>query len=314
VRFIDAERVHSACAYPALVEALERLHREETEALDDLLIGQPAESGAEDNLLLRAAWQRGRAIGVKLATVFPDNPARDAALPAVQALYVLFDGRDGRPLAAIEGTSLTYRKTAADSALGSRYLSRPESATLLMVGAGALAPHLVRAHRAVRPGLGRARIWNRTGERARALAATLASEGIEAEVSDDLEQAVRSADIICCATMSKTPLVRGEWLRPGTHLDLVGAFKPDMREADDEAVRRACVFADCRATTVERTGEIAIPIARGVIGADEVLADLYDLARGRHPGRLSGEEITLYKNGGGGHLDLMTARFVAGET
>lgn len=310
MQLIDAEQVHTLADFPSLIEALNRAHGEDTEAMEDLMLTQTAASGENNHLLIRAAWQHGRSVGIKLVTVFPDNPNRSSEIPAVQAVVVLFDGTDGTPGAVIDGTALTYRKTAADSALGSRYLCGSEPKSMLMVGAGGLARYLVEAHLAVRPSISSIKIWNRTEHRAIALAKTLVDNGLKATVVDELEAAARSSDLICCATSSAQPLIRGEWLQPGTHLDLVGAYTPAFREADDEVFRRASIFVDARATTIDVLGELMIPIANGVIAESDVRADLYDLARGRHAGRQHPDEITVYKNGGGGHLDLMTARFL----
>lgn len=311
MRMIDAESITRLLDYPALVAWLEEAHRDEIDAMDDLLLSQSPPAGPTNHFLLRAAWQDRLGVGAKLVTVFPDNPRR--GVPSVQGVYLLFDPADGHPLACLDGTELTYWKTAADSALGARFLAPPEPSVLLMVGAGAMAPHLIRAHRAVRPSIALVRIWNRTPERAAQLAARLRAEGIPAVTVADLAGAVKEADIVCCATMATAPLIRGEWLRPGTHLDLVGAYTPAMREADDEAVRRARIFVDSRLTAVHAIGELGMPLRAGVIAESAVLADLFDLCRGRHPGRRSGEEITLFKNGGGGHLDLMTAAFILGR-
>ena len=177
-----------------------------------------------------------------------------------------------------------------------------------MVGAGGLAPQLVRAHLAARPSINSVRIWNRSADRRDALVQVLADE-IDTAPVDDLAQAVAAADIVSCATMTTLPLIHGAWLQPGTHLDLVGAFTPDMREADDEAIRRARIFVDSRQTTVGEIGELMIPIAHGVITENDVLADHYQLCHGT-AGRTASDQITLFKNGGGGHLDLMTARHV----
>lgn len=310
MRFIDAEQVHALADFPALIEALDRLHGEDTEAMEDLILTQTVDSGVDNHLMIRAAWQHGRSVGIKLVTVFPDNPNRSAQLPAVQAVVVLFDGSDGKPGAVIDGTALTYRKTAADSALGSRYLCGPGPERMLMVGAGGLSRYLIEAHLAVRPSIKSIKIWNRTKHRAIALAEALVGNGLNATVVDELEVAGGSADLICCGTSSPQPLIRGEWLKPGTHLDLVGAYTSAFREADDEVFRRSSIFVDARATTIDVVGELMIPIANGVISEADVLADLYDLARNRHPGRQDVNEITVFKNGGGGHLDLMTARFL----
>lgn len=304
--YIEPERVAELLDFPTLIAGLRELHREDTEALEDLLLEQPAAGGGSDRFFLRAAWQRGRAVGAKVITVFPDNPKRHDK-PSVQAIYLLFDGEDGTPRLAIDGTVLTWRKTAADSALGASFLARENAESLLMVGAGAMAPQLIRAHLSVRPSIRRVTLWNRNTERALELAAQLADDGTQPDVADDLETAVRAADIVCCATMASEPVIRGEWLQAGQHLDLVGAYTPTMREADDEVLRRGELFVDSRKTAGE-TGELMIPTAAGVIGDDAVRADLFQLCRGEHPGRTDEAQITVFKNGGGGHLDLMSAR------
>ncbi len=299
IAILDAADVARLGGYTSLVDALERAHRRPPAEVQRIVYG-PA--GADEKLLALPAWQPGEAIGVKLVTVFPNNPATNGR-PSVQAVVVLFDGIDGSPLALIDGTELTYRKTAADSALGSRLLSRVDSRVLLMVGAGGLAAHLIAAHRAVRPSIERVVVWNRTRSRAEQLVA----DGIADEVTDDLAAAAAEADVICTATMTKEPVIRGAWLRPGAHLDCVGAYLPDHREIDDEVVRRAEIFVDSRLATLTEGGDLVIPIAAGVISESDVRADLYDLCQQRHEGRSSEHAITLFENCGGGHLDLMIA-------
>jgi ornithine cyclodeaminase len=290
-----------AAGFPALVEALRRGHRGPMPEVGRSLL----ERGGASFLVL-PAWLAGAAFGVKMVTVLPGNEARTGN-PSVQAAYQLFDGATGTPSAVIDGTALTYAKTAADSALGASILARDDAAVLMMVGAGALAPHLVAAHRSVRPSLARVLVWNRTGARAEALAGDLREDGIDAQAVPDLEAAVRAADIVCCATASAEPLVRGGWLAPGAHLDLVGGFTPAMRESDDEAIRRATVFVDTRRFTIDHCGDLSQPIAAGVIEPSDIAADLFELCRGDHPGRRTRDEITLFKNAGGGHLDLFVA-------
>ncbi len=309
MRFIDAAQIDALLDYPSLVDAFEAYHREGIEEVDELLLTQRAVSSAANHFFLRAAWAREQALGAKLITVFPDNAARGRGLPSVQAVYVLFDGQNGEPQACIDGTALTYYKTAADSALGARFLARADAQTLLMVGAGAMAPHLIRAHAAVRASVRRVLIWNRTPARAARLVKELRLEGVELEVAPDLQQAINQADIISCATMSPSPLVRGDWLRPGAHLDLVGGFTKDMREADDQAVRRSRVYVDSRETALH-CGDIAAPLASGAIKTEDIRADLFQLCRRERSGRERENEVTFFKNGGGGHLDLMTARFL----
>jgi ornithine cyclodeaminase/alanine dehydrogenase-like protein (mu-crystallin family) len=301
VRVIDREQVDAALTWPALVDALDAGHRLGRGQTHDVLL----EEGG-NILLSRTAWKAGYGIGIKTVTGFFGNPARTPPQPSVQGVFVLFDHDDGRPLAVIDGAAITAWKTAADSALGSRYLSRPDARCLLMVGAGALAKPLIQAHLSVRPRLEKVLVWNRTPSRAQALAVELQADGVAAEVAADLAAAVGAAEIVSAATRTEEPLIQGLWMQPGVHLDLVGAFTASMREADDTALRRGRIFVDARETTIDHIGELKVPIERGVIGKDAVLADLYDLAGG-FAWRRSPDDITIYKNGGGAHLDLMTA-------
>lgn len=304
MRFVDAAQIRSALGFPTLVSALEAAHRRTKIDVQDGYLGSEKE-----RYFVRHAVDRGRFFASKLITSFPANLV-GGSLPAVQAVCVLFDGTNGRPLLVMDGTEITYWRTAADSALGAKLLAPPAPTTMLLVGAGAMAPWLVRAHRAVRPSLRRVLVWNRTTERARALAALLAKEGVDAEATEDLGAATRSADIISTCTRSHAPLVRGADLRPGVHLDLVGGYTRETREADDEAARRALIFVDRRESAFHGVGDILQPIANGAIQEADVLGDLYDLVSGSVPGRRSQSDITFFKNAGGGHLDLMTAEVV----
>ena len=304
MRMINAAEIRRLLTFPLLVEALEAAHRRPRMEAQDTMMGR-------DSALyfVRSAVDAGRFMASKLITSFPDNPAR-GSLPAVQAVVVLFDGNDGRPLCVIDGTELTYWRTAADSALGAKLLSRPDPRTMLVVGAGEMAPRLVAAHRAVRPSIERVLVWNRMAARAEALAASLRGEGVAAEAVSDLDAATREADLISCCTRSRAPLVKGDNLKPGAHLDLVGGYTPDTREADDECARRARVFVDRRDSAFHGVGDILQPIASGAIKESDVRGDLYDLAPGNIAGRASRDDITFFKNAGGGHLDLMTAEVV----
>ncbi len=311
MKSIDAEQVHRICEFSRLIDRLAQLHQQPTDEMRDLLLTQPAAAASPEmnnSFFIRAAWQHDRVMGAKIISIIPANSATN--LPVIQAVYVLLDGQNGLPLAAIDGTVMTYYKTAADSALGARYLARQAVATMLMVGAGAMAPYLIKAHRAVRPSISRILLWNRTTRGAVDLAERLNNGEIEVEAVENLANAVKQADLICCATRTTAPLIKGQWLRAGTHVDLVGAFTPDMREVDDQAIRRSRLFVNSRLTTIGEIGELMIPIKNGVINADDVLADHYDLCQNKHPGRTSDQEITVFKNGGGGHIDLMTARFI----
>ena len=300
IRLVSAGEVHELCAWEGLIEALAQAHRGPKP-----LVGRASLDSADQRYIDMPAWLPGRAMGSKLVTVMPGNPDH-AGLPAVQALYALFDGGTGSPLAVIDGTALTYRKTAGDSALGSRLLSRPDAQVLLMVGAGGLAPYLIAAHLAARPSLQRVLVWNRRMDKAEALARKIAAAGIAASASE-LEPAVREADIVSCATASTTPLVAGRWLKPGAHLDLVGGFTPEMRECDDDCVARARLFVDSRLFAIEQTGDLGDPMRRGIIGQSKVEADLFELCGRNGPIERGRDDITLFKNAGGAHLDLFTA-------
>jgi ornithine cyclodeaminase/alanine dehydrogenase-like protein (mu-crystallin family) len=304
MQFIDGREVHRLCEWQALIEALREAHRQPMPLVDRSELHH-AQDGIRQTYFNLPAWQPGAAMGTKIVTVIPQNPASPAKLPAVQAAYVLCDGKAGSPVAVMDGTALTYRKTAADSALASKLLSRPDAQTLLVVGAGGLAPYLLSAHRAVRPSIAKILVWNRNAGKARALAASSAAEAVS-----DLARAVPEADIITCATASNEPLVRGEWLKPGAHLDLVGSFTPDMRECDDEAVRISRIFVDSRQFAIDQPGDLASPLRRGVISRDAIEADLFDLCRKGLDRPRANNEVTLFKNGGGAHLDLFTALFI----
>lgn len=262
-------------------------------------------------LLLMPAWSDDRAIGVKLVTVMPGNA--DRGLPAVHAQYQLFDRATGVALAVIDGEMLTLRRTAAASALASSYLSRVDSSRLVMVGAGSLAPHVIAAHCAVRP-IRQVMIWNRNADKAEALAARLDLSGCTVEATTDLETAVGAADIVSCATLATAPLIHGAWLRPGTHVDLIGGFRPDMREVDDEAVRRAAVFVDSRTGALAEAGDLTQPIADGVITAEAVRGELAELCSGTVSGRTGDDEITLFKSVGVALEDLAAAWLVYRQT
>jgi ornithine cyclodeaminase len=281
----------------ALADALEAGHRLPVAGIGDTFLYRGA-----DTLLSRSAWIDGMGIAVKSATIFPGNPAR--GIPAVNGGVMLYSDAAGLPEALVDFHLVTRWKTAGDSFLAARHLARPDARAVLIVGAGKVAASMIAAYRALIPGA-RITLWNRTARAAHALAAL--HPGVE--VAEDLAEAVGRAEVIATTTMAAEPLIRGEWLRPGTHLDLIGAYRPDMREVDDEALRRARIFVDSRATTLAHIGELKDPIARGVISQADILADFYDIAAGLFR-RRSADEITIAKNGGGAHLDLMTARFI----
>jgi len=281
----------------ALTDALIEGHRAAPAELRDQLL-----SRGNDRLLSRAAWIDGLGAGVKSVTVYPGNPA--AGRPSVQGAMLVFDDTTGAVEAVIDSPLVTKWKTAGDSLLGARLLARKDARRLLIVGAGVVAQTLIEAYSALIPGL-EVTIWARNPAASRALA----DRNPGTQSATDLETAVRGAEIIATCTMAKEPLINGGWLQPGQHLDLIGAYTPDMREADDTCLNRARLFVDSRATTIGHIGELMIPIAAGVITEADIQGDFYDMVAGR-AGRRSDAEITLFKNGGGAHLDLMTARMM----
>ncbi len=281
----------------ALLTAFDAAHRLSPAELDDTFLYR-----GEDTLLSRAAWIDGMGALVKTATIFPGNPAQ--GLASVNGAAALYSDSDGLLQAMVDFHLLTKWKTAGDSLFAASLLARPESRRITLVGAGTVARSMVDAYRAVFP-QAEFTIWARRVESAEAFARDL--EGVTAEA--DLQRAVAGADIICTATMSREPVVMGEWLQPGQHLDLIGAFRADMREVDDTALQRAALFVDSRKTVLDHIGEMKDPLARGVIAREDIRADFYDIASGRFT-RPAPDAITICKNGGGAHLDLMTARYI----
>lgn len=304
MRFIDAAEIRRLLTFPVLIDAIEAAHRRPRIEVDDTKMGSEKEL-----YFVRNAVDPGRYMASKLITSFPAN-LDGGKLPAVQAVVALFDGRDGSPLALMDGTEITYWRTAADSALGARLLAPPNPETLLVVGAGAMSRWLIRAHRTVRPSLSRILIWNRNGQRAQEVADEMSREGLAIEAVSDLRAATRRADVVTTCTRSHVPLIHGADLKPGAHLDLIGGYTPQTREADDDAVRRCRVFVDRRESAFDGVGDILQPIASGAITEADVLGDLYDLVGGGVPGRRADQEITFFKNAGGGHFDLIAAETI----
>lgn len=298
---IDEPAVDRVMDWAPLVAHLEACHRLPKPNYGDTLV----QLGTKV-MFVRTAGIEGLGFAVKAVTVYPDNPP---PVPSIQGEVLLFDKDQGQLIASINAAAETRWKTAGDSALGSKLLSREDSRHLVLLGAGTMSEPLVRAHVAVRPSINRVTLWNRTAAKAHDVAAKLTDLGRPVSVASNLGTVVPDADIVVCATMTSTPVLEGRWLKAGTHVDLVGAYRLDMREADDEAMRRGRIFVNFRGTTLGHIGELMTPIANGVITEADILADLYDLAAGA-PGRRSKDEITIYKNGGGGHLDLMTARAI----
>ena len=294
MRTLDAAGTAAALPFDKLVPALRRAFAEGAEVPDRH--HHPMPGGA--TLLLMPAWQRDW-LGVKIVTVHPGNAAR--GLPAVHSTYLLSEAATGRPALLLDGDTLTARRTAAASALAASFLARPEASRLLLVGAGRVASLLPAAHRSVRP-VREVRVWNPTAARAEALVAALRAGGFDAARTDDLQGSAAWADVISCATLSTAPLIRGEWLRPGTHLDLIGAFTPAMCEADEDAIRCARVFVDTTAALHE-AGELT------GMGEGDVCGTLAMLCRGG-AGRF-GDEVTVFKSVGTALEDLAAAMLVA---
>ena len=318
MRILSAAEVDANLDDLALIDRLEATFRAgcEMPPRHHHTVAEPAGPGSADaTLLLMPAWTRGAQsrLGVKLVTVFPDNGKR--GLPAIYGQYLLLDGSTGAPLALLDGTMLTKRRTACASGLASRYLSRRDSRRLLMIGTGALAPELIRVHAKVRP-IDQISIWGRRTEQAERLAQELVASlpkilgrSVLVRAVADRRQATETADIISCATLSKTPLIEGSWLHDGQHLDLVGAYTPHMRESDDSAVRRARIYVDTRAGALKEAGDIVQPLANGTINKQAIFADLYDLAQNERYGRVTGDArtITLFKSVGAALEDLAAA-------
>ncbi len=317
IPFLTAAQVTAALPYPALVDALRAIYTKPVQApprhVHQLVAG--ATPAGPTTLLLMPAWQPDANLGVKLVTVAAGNGARN--LPSVHSIYLLFDTATGVPLAMLDGEELTQRRTAAASALAASYLARPDAATLLIVGTGRLAPYLAAAHCSVRA-LRRVLVWGRSAQGAQALVDRLRRQGlgdtfggaVTIEVAPDLAIAAGAGDIISCATTSTTPLVHGAWLSGGTHVDLVGGFRPDMREADDALMAAASVFVDTYAGALAEAGDLLQPMATGLLERAAIKAELAELCSGRHSGRSAKSEITVFKSVGSAIQDLCAANLV----
>jgi ornithine cyclodeaminase len=302
---LSDDQTRHALPFPALIDALDEMFRTgcvmPTRHHHDVeMVGEP-----DATMLLMPAWVPGAYAGVKVANVVPGNSAR--GLPAVSAQYLLSSGKTGEMLALIDGGELTARRTAAASALAARYLARKDASHLLIVGTGRLAPNLVAAHMAVRP-ISQVTIWGRSKEKAAELARGVgAAHPVNVTVAGQLDDALGKADIVSAATLSNEPLVKGAALKNGAHVDLVGAFKPAMRESDDALIQRAEIYVDTRDGCLVEGGDIVQPLKAGLMTPDDVQADLYDLSRGNHPGRQSEDAVTMFKSVGAALEDLAGA-------
>ena len=296
-RFIDFQTVDANLDWLALAQALEGGHW-----LPRAKVGSTYLERSGDTVMSLSAWIDGFGIAVKTPTIFPKN-AR-FGISAVNGAFCLYCDRTGVLLAIIDFHAITKWKTAADSLLAALKLAPNAPKNITIAGAGTVARSMVEAYGAGFPDATMT-VWNRTAERAE----QLRKDYPWVKRVDELQSAVESADIVCCTTMSVDPILRGAWLRPGQHIDLIGSYLPNMREADDEAVQRARIFVDNREMTSRNSGDLVIPLSTGAIAPGNIIADFYDLPRGRFS-RQSDQDITLFKNGGGAHLDLMTARHI----
>ncbi|NVK35795.1 MAG: ornithine cyclodeaminase family protein [Rhodobacteraceae bacterium] len=307
---IEHEALEQALDWPALIEQLRGWFCAAAVEQPDrqvLSIRQP--DGSEGSLLIMPAWVPGDTIGVKVVTFFPQNAARGMA--TINAGYLLFNGDTGQMEAALDGDTLTARRTAASSALAADYLARRDASRLLVVGTGQLAISVAQAHCAVRD-YKSITVWGRNAAKAAGVAKALTESGLAAAPTEDLQGACETSDVISTVTASTQPIVQGAWLRPGTHLDLIGAFKGDMRESDDQAIAQAQIFVD-RRSGARLAGDLAQPLAAGVIADRDILADLTELCRGDHPGRQDDQARTVFKSAGTALQDLAAASLASDQ-
>lgn len=303
-RLITYDAIASQLSWLDAINALKAGHMLPKASTRDIVLGPPT-----GTLLSRTAWIDGLGYGVKSFTVVEGNAKR--GIPTVQGAMFVFNPHHGSLDAVIDARLVTEFKTAADSVLGASYLARPDSKHLLIVGAGEVARSLIRAYPSLFPQLEFVSIWARRNSQSSALAQEFDAGPMNVVAVTDLEAAASSADIIATATMAREPVLKGEWVMPGTHVDLIGAFKPGMREADDALIYGGSLYVDSRETTIGQNGELDIPIAKGVIESSSIIGDFYDLIPGKIEGRRSENEITLFKNAGGAHLDLMIASYIS---
>jgi ornithine cyclodeaminase/alanine dehydrogenase-like protein (mu-crystallin family) len=317
MQIFDAGATRDALPFARLIPALRRSFAAGCEVPPRHVHHIAGADGSACTSLIMPAWSAAdaadgepRRYGVKIVNIAPHNAAR--GLPGLHASYLLFDARSGVPLAAIDGSVLTSRRTAAASALAASFLARSNARRLLVIGAGAVARLLPEAYRTVLP-IEEVGVWARAAAKAAVLAAELRHIGIDAAAETDLAAAVARADIVSCATLATTPLVQGRWLAPACHLDLIGSFTPQMREADDDCFAGAAVFVDTE-EALQKSGELLGPLSRGIIDAAQLRGTLAALCRGDVPGRRTPQERTLFKSVGTALEDLAAATLVAGAS
>ena len=315
MNIISAAQVNEVLQPKALVAKLKQAFASdiETPLRQHFDIANP-ESERETTLLVMPSWQSGADIGVKLVTVVPESYKYD--LPSIQGVYTLMDAVKGGVKAMIDAPSLTAKRTAAASALASSFASRPDTASMLMIGTGTLSPELIQAHCAVRP-IKLVKVWGRSIEKAQAVIDSIKNKpnlaGVEFEAVADLDKAITEVELISCATMSQTPLIKGQLLKAGQHLDMVGAYRPDMREADDDCIRRCNIIVDNYKGALKETGDIKIPIEQGLLKAEDIKADLFELCKQEVELQRAEADITMFKSVGHALEDLAAAQLIATE-
>ncbi len=311
MKYFSADDIAVSLTYPTLIEALRKGFQKEIQVPPRAHIDyQNPPRNDENTLLLMPAIEVGNMGGVKIVNVAPSN--NDYNLPSIYGVYYLMNAVTGEPMAVFDAASLTNWRTAAASALAADYLAPKEAKTLLMIGTGSLAPYLIDAHQSIRP-IKELMVYGRNPEKAKRLAESRKEQFNSVTVVTDLEEALTKADIISAATLSETPLIYGRCLRAGQHVDLVGAFKPTRREADDDAVQKAMIYVDYVETAPKEGGDLVIPLEKGIITYDDIKGDLFSLCRNKVKGRTSDEQITLFKSVGHALEDLVAAELIFGK-
>ena len=307
MKVYDRENVASSLQYGILIEALRKAFSSKITAPERAQHTIKNKNGSDATLLLMPAWKIGEHIGIKIVSVFPENTTNN--MNAVHANYFLVNANDGKPVAVMDGTELTLRRTACASALAADYLVNKNVDTLLMIGTGNLAPHMIKAHCVVR-NYSRILIWGRNEEKAERLALSLNIKDKEILAKNDLKEALNVADVISCATLTQKPLIMGDWIKSGQHLDLVGAFTPDMAEADSKAIAMSKVVVDTYEGALSESGELINALKEGRIKKEHILSDLRELVLEEKNIRKDSNDITLFKSVGTALEDLAAAELV----
>ena len=309
MKFILGSEIRSALDYKSLVTALEGAFQKEFNVPKRHHHDYPNPPNERDStLLLMPAWEAGGKLGVKIVTVSPENASQ--GLPSIHGTYLLIDAKNGVPLAIMEANTLTTMRTAATSALASKFLSREDCSSMLMIGTGALAPELIHAHCLVRPGIRNVYVWGRSPEKTRAIVENTRIRNVVLSAIDTIEEIISDVDLVSSATLSSDPLIHGNLITAGQHIDLVGSYRPDMREADDAVIKRSEVFVDTYEGAPNESGDIAIPLNKKLITMEDVRGDLAGLCKGKVTGRRNAEQITLFKSVGHAIEDLAAAELV----